>query len=180
MTHSLDVLKRLAYAAIPLAALGCTQSTTTDDVSEARQDVAEEQQDVAEARHEAMKPAIDSDESADIQDEQQDVAEAQADLRETENEHSATQARDAFTTEAQRALDEADRQIEALGTRADGEEGAARDMTQTHIDDLKTRREKLADAVDEMKGEDLMKWSNHRDHVQTAMAELNAKLGELR
>jgi hypothetical protein len=25
-----------------------------------------------------------------------------------------------------------------------------------------------------------MKWSNHRDHVQTAMTELNSKLRELR
>jgi chromosome segregation ATPase len=177
MTHS---LRRLAFAAIPLAALGCTQSTTSEDVSEARKDVAEEQKDVAEARHEAMKPTIDENEAADIQEEQQDVAEAQADLREAQTEFSATQARDAFAMEAQKALDEADRQIEALETRADGEEGAAHDMTQTHLDDLKTRREKLADALDDMKGEDLLKWSDHRDHVQTAMAELNAKLGELR
>jgi hypothetical protein len=177
MTHS---LKRFAFAAIPLAAIGCTQATTSEDVSEARQDVAEEQQDVAEARHEAMKPTIDEDETADIQEEQQDVAEAQADLRETQSEFSATQARDAFAMEAQKALDEADRHIGALETRVDGEEGVARDATQTQIDDLKTRREKLADALDDMKGEDLMKWSNHRDHVQTAMTELNSKLRELR
>jgi chromosome segregation ATPase len=177
MAHS---LRRLAFAAIPLAAFGCTQSTTSEDVSEARQDVAEEQQDVAEARHEAMKPTIDEDEAADIQEEQQDVAEAQSDLREAQTEFSATQARDAFAIEAQKALDEADRQIEALETRADGEEGAARETTQTHIDDLKTRRTNLADALDDMKGEELMKWSNHREHLQTAMAELNAKLGELR
>jgi hypothetical protein len=177
MTHS---FKRFAFAAIPLAALGCTQATTSEDVSEARQDVAEEQQDVAEARHEAMKPTIDADDAADIQEEQQDVAAAQADLRETQNEFSATQARDAFALDAQKTLDEADRQIEALDTRAEAEEGAARDLTQTHIDDLKTRREKLADAMDDMKGEDLMKWSDHRDHVQTAMTELNAKLAELR
>jgi hypothetical protein len=161
-------------------AWGCTQSTTPEDVAKARQDVREEQQDVAEARHEAMKPALDADEAENIQDEQQDVAEAKQDLAETQRDFQATQARDTFAVETQKSIDEADRQIKALEARHAKEEGATADATKLQIDDLKSRRASLAEALDDLKGEDLAKWQDHKESVQVAQKELNAKLREIR
>jgi hypothetical protein len=173
--------KRIAFCALPLLALGCTESTTTEDVSEARQDVAEEQQDLDEARHEAMKPTIDegvdADEADDIAEEQQDVNEARQDLAETERDFQATQARDQFALEAQTTLDEADRQIAALETQHDSEEGAAAEATQQKIDDLKSRRDRLSDAIDDMKGAELANWQTHKESVQMAEKELKDALG---
>jgi hypothetical protein len=180
MTHSFETLKRVAVTVLPLMALGCTESTTSEDVSEARQEVQEQQEELADARHEAMKPTIDEDAAEDVQEEQQDVAEAEADLSQTQQGYAATQARDTFALEAQKLVDEANRQIEALETRADAEEGAAKDATQTLIDDLKARRDRLDQAIDDMNGADLLKWSDHRANVESAMKELTDKLNEVR
>jgi hypothetical protein len=182
---SLQFLTRIAFAALPALALGCTESTTSEDVSEARQDVAEEQQDVADERHEAMKPTlgdetdasdIDAGEAEDIQEEKQDVADAQQDLAETERDFQATQARDAFALESQTALDEADQKIAALEARYDTEEGAAAEATQQQIDDLKSRRSRLAEALDDLKGADLKEWQSHKASVQLAASELQTAL----
>jgi hypothetical protein len=180
MTLSFETLKRIAIAAAPLALVGCTERTTSRDVSQARQEVAEQQQELDEARHEALKPAIDEGAVEDVQQEQQDVAEAQADLRETQQKFAATQARDAFSLEGQKLIDEADRQIDALKTRADAEEGAAKDVTHTLINDLQTRRDALSKAIDDMKGEELLRWSDHKDRVTSAMKELSDKLNDVR
>jgi hypothetical protein len=187
MTMTVKFFKHVAFSAVPVLALGCTQSTTSEDVSDARQevieeqqDVAEEQEDVADARHEAMKPTIDSDdvsaEQADVQEEQQDVAAAEAKLRETERDFNATQARDAFAMDAQAKLDEADRQLEALETRKDSETDAVAEATQIEIDQLTTARDGLKSAIDDLKGADLQHWQDHKQHVQTAMNDLIAKL----
>jgi hypothetical protein len=176
---SVRFFKHLVFA-VPLLALGCTESTTSEDVSEAREDVVEEQQDLDEARHEAMKPEIDDDEAEDVEEEAQDVAEAQAELNQTEREFAATQARDQFALQAEEVLAEANRHLETLETRHDDEEGAAADATQQQIDDLTTRRDRLDDAIDNLKGADLLKWSDHRDEVQAAMGEVQSKIDELR
>jgi hypothetical protein len=172
MSITVKTMPRIVFAALPLLVLGCTQRTTQEDVQAAREDVAEEQQDVDEARHEAMKPTIDADDAEDIQEEKQDVAEAQATLDRTENEAAATQARDAFALEAQKVLDSANRDIEALETRAGGEEGAVKEATERQIDDLKSKRDRLDQAIDDMNGADLLAWSNHRDSVQQAMQDV--------
>jgi hypothetical protein len=177
---SIKILKRIALSALPLLALGCTQSTTSKDVAEARRDVKEEQQDVAEARHEALKPAINGDEAAKIQEEQQDVTKAEQKLAETQRDFQATQARDAFALEVQKSLDQADLQIKALETRVKSEEGATAEATQRQIDELKSRRASLAEALDSLKGEDVTKWQEHKQNVQLAQNDLNAKLREFR
>jgi hypothetical protein len=177
---SIKLFKGVAACSLSLFALGCTESTTPEDVADARQEVSEQQQDVAEARHEAMKPALDADEAEDIQEEQQDVAEAKQDLAETQRDFQATQARDAFAVETQKTIEEADRQIEALEARHANEEGATADATKLQIDDLKSRRASLAEALDDLKGEDLAKWQDHKQSVQVAQNELNAKLREIR
>lgn len=176
MSVTMKTIRCLFVAALPLAALGCTQRTTSEDVQAAREDVREEQKDVADARHEAMKPAIDEKDAAKIQKEEKDVADAQANLAQKEKEATATQARDAFALNAQKVLDDANRQIEALEARVGNEQGAAKEATQQQINDLKTRRDRLDQAVDDMNGADLLKWSDHRDNVQLAMKELTDKL----
>jgi chromosome segregation ATPase len=171
---------RIALGAAAVLALGCTESTTQEDVADAQQDVAEEQQDVDEARHEAMRPTYDEDAAEDIQEEQQDVAEAQADLDQTQRDFQATQARDAFALEMQAKLDEADRQIEALEARADGEEDAVAEATQAQINELKAHRDQLAEALDNLKSEDLARWQEHKTVVETAANELNEELTTVR
>jgi hypothetical protein len=194
MAFSFRTLKHVSIAALPLAALGCTESTTSEDVTEARQEVQEQESELADARHEAMKPEIDDDdavgvndntvvdagEADDIQEEQQDVAEAQADLQQTETEYSATQARDAFALEGQKLIDEANRQLDALETRQDNEEGAVAEATQAQRDDLEGRRDRLDQAIDDMNGAELTQWSTHKSGVQSAMNELQEKLNEIR
>lgn len=196
MSFSFRTLKHVSIVALPLAALGCTESTTSEDVTEARQEVQEQESELADARHEAMKPTIDDgdavvvdangttvvdpDAADDIREEEQDVAEAQADLNQTQQEFAATQARDAFALEAQTLIDEANRQIDALETRHDNEEGAVAEATQAQIDDLQGRRDRLDQAIDDMNGAELMQWSEHKSHVQSAMSELQEKLNEIR
>jgi hypothetical protein len=195
MTFSFRTLKHVSIAALPLAALGCTESTTSEDVTEARQEVQEQESDVADARHEAMKPTIDddavvvdangntvvdADEAEDIREEEQDLAEARTDLNQTQQEFAATQARDAFALEAQKLVDEANRQIESLETRHDNEEGAVAEATQAQIDDLEGRRDRLDQAIDDMNGAELTQWSTHKSHVQSAINELQEKLNDIR
>lgn len=170
----------LLLAAMPLVAVGCTESTTSKDVADARQKVNEEQKDVDQARHEAMKPTIDESAAENIQKQERDVAEAKADLNETAQKHAATEARDAFALESQKVLDKADAEIKALKARIDSEEGVAKDATQQQIDDLQTRRDRLNDALTTVKKADLMQWSDHKAEVQTALAELTKKLGAQR
>jgi len=160
---------------MPLAALGCAQSTTSKDVADAQQKVQKEEGDVSQARREAMKPTIDEDAAQKIQKEQGDVAAAQSELNQKEREHAATQARDAFVLDAQKALDATDRKIDELKTRAGNEEAAVKDATQKQIDDLKARRERLSDAISKMKKADLLKWSDFKAEVQTAMGDLNGQ-----
>jgi hypothetical protein len=197
MTFSFRMLKHVSLAALPLAALGCTESTTSKDVTEATQEVQEQESELADARHEAMKPTIDDDdddavvvdangnavvdpdEAEDIREEEQDVAEARTDLNQTQQEFAATQARDAFALEAQKLIDEANRQIDALKTRHTSEEGAAAEATQAQIDDLEGRRDRLDQAIDDMNGAELMQWSEHKSHVQSAMNELQEKLNDI-
>jgi hypothetical protein len=170
----------LVLTAVLPFVVGCTESTTSKDVADARQKVADEQKDVEQTRREAMKPTIDEGAAQNIQKEERDVAAAKNELDETQRMHTATQARDAFALGAQKALDAADIQIKALKSRADSEEGAAKEATQQQIEDLQTRRDRLNDALGKLKKEDLMKWTDHRSEVQTAMAELTAKLGASR
>jgi DNA repair exonuclease SbcCD ATPase subunit len=175
---SILFFKRVAFVALPVFALGCTESTTSEDVSEARQDVQEEQQDVDELRHETLKPEIDEDLAEDIQEEQQDVTEAQTDLRETEQDFAATQARDSFINEAQASVDAANRRLEELETMKDSQEDAAAETTQKQIDDLEAHRDRLEEAISDMKSADLQQWDTHKSAVETAhqalVNELNA------
>lgn len=196
MTFSFRTLKHVSIAALPLAALGCTESTTSEDVTEARQELQEQESELADARHEAMKPTIDddnavvvdangnavidADEVEDIREEERDVAEARTDLDQAQQKFAATQARDAFALEGQKLIDEANRQIDSLETRHDNEEGAVAEATQAQIDDLEGRRDRLDQAIDDMNGAELMQWSEHKSHVQSAMNELREKLNEIR
>lgn len=170
------------------------QQDVSEAQTEARENIAEEQQDVAQTRREAMKPVLDDDAADDIRDEQQDVAEAQKegaedineeqqdvaeaqqDLAKTEQERQATVARDAFAAQIDRHLKAADDKIEQLENTADTQEGAAKEATQQKIDELQAARDKVKEAVDDMRGEELMKWQEHQRHVNTALTELNAKM----
>jgi DNA repair exonuclease SbcCD ATPase subunit len=172
------------------------QQDVAEVQTEAREDIAEEQQDVAETRREAMKPVLDDDAADDINAEQQDVAEAQEegseaiaeeqqdvteaqqDLAKIEQERQATVARDAFAAQIDRHLKAADDKIEQLENTADTQDGAAQEATQQKIDELEAARDKVKEAVDDMRGEELTKWQEHQRHVNTALTELNAKMNQ--
>jgi len=185
-----------AFAAgLAFAFAGCQESTTRSDVAEAREDLQEEQQDVAEAqqeaaedvadaqhdadqaRHESMKPVLENnatgevaetqaDANAEIRDEQKDVDEAAENLKKTEAEYQATQARDGFAKQADEQIKLADERIAQLEERHDNAEGAAGETIQLQIDSLKSQRNRVKEAVDDLKGEELMKWQDHQRTVQ--------------
>ncbi len=177
---STKIFKHVALVALPVFALGCTESTTSEDVADAQQDVQEKQQDVEELRHEAMRPQIDEDLSEEIQEEQQDVAEAQANLRETEQEFAATQARDSFINEAQATVAAANRRIDELETTEDRQEGAAAEATQRRMDDLAAARDRLEDAISAMQSADLMQWQTYTSAVEKAHQDLVDRLNATR
>jgi hypothetical protein len=177
---SFRTLSHLLVASLPVIAVGCTKETTSEDVAEARAVLREEQEDLDEARREAMKPVLEDEEAQEaIEEEQQDVDEAQGELNQTQRDFQANQARDAFALEVQKTLDEVDRQIAALETQKDSEEGAAADATQQQIDDLKERRDRVEEKLNEMKREELAQWETHKSDVQLAVNELKSKLDEI-
>lgn len=200
-------LHHVAIASLAFMAAGCQQSTTPDDVADARDDLREEQQDVAEVqregaadiadeqadvRHEAMKPALDDDvrdeqrdviaaeqdAKEEINEEQQDVRDAASELKQTEEELAATTARDAFVAETEVQLKTADDKIAAHKDQADNLEGAEKDALDAKIAKLQTERDALEDSLDSLKGADLLKWQDHQRDVQMHTTELNKMVQE--
>ncbi len=192
---SLKFTPHIVAAGLALGFAGCQESTTRSDVAEAREDLQEEKQDVAEAerdatenvadaqhdrdqaRHESMKPVLgdnateevadaQADANAEIRDEQQDVDEAATELKKMEAEYQATQAREDFVEQANQQIKLADERISQLEERHDNAEGAAAETLQTQIDALKSQRDRVQDAVDDLKGEELMQWQDHQRTVQ--------------
>ena len=101
-----------------------------------------------------------ADANAEVRDEQKDVDAAAADLKKTEAEHQATLARDGFAKQADQQIELADERIAQLEERHDNAEGADAEALQKQIDALKSQRDRVKDAVDDLKGEELMKWQD--------------------
>jgi cation transport regulator ChaC len=164
---TIRTIYHVAFASLALVAAGCQQSTTPDDVADAREELREQEQDVAEVeregaadiadeqadlRHETMKPALDEDArdeqrdvtaaqedaNAAIKEEQQDVRDAARDLKQTEEELAATTARDAFAAETEAQLKAADDKIAAWKDEAGKLEGAEKDAVDAKIQKLQT------------------------------------------
>lgn len=205
MIVTIKMLRRalaLTFSGVLFCALGCADSTTQEDVADAREEVREEQQDVAEAKEEAneniaeaqdntqeytaSKPVTD-DEAADahaelaetqqeaaedIKDEQEDVAAAQADLRTEEQRLAATQARDAYVQEIEGQLASIEKDIEQMKEQASNAEGANKDELDQKIAGMEAHHDRVQEALDDLKSADINEWQNHRQHVRTAMQEL--------
>lgn len=168
------------------------------DVAEAQRDanekVADAQHDLDEARHEAMKPVLNGDSTAEvadaqekvadakadanakIRDEQHDVDQAAAELRAKEAEFQATQARDRFAKQAEQQVTLADERIAQLEERHDAAEGDAATALETQINALKSQRDRVNDAINDLQGEELMKWQAHQRVVQQEISTLQQLL----
>lgn len=97
MSVTIQTLRRslaVALTGVALIATGCADSTTPQDVSDARENLREEQQDVAEARQEAQENIADAREDARevivnkpiTEEANEEMVEAQRDLAEARQE----------------------------------------------------------------------------------------------
>jgi uncharacterized coiled-coil DUF342 family protein len=136
---------------------------TEDDAAEMREDAREANQEVAEARQDAAEA---------IAEEEADVAHAQAELKTEEQRLKATQERDAYVKEVEGQLDVMAKDIDGLEEQAANAEGADKDAINLQIENLNAQHDRVQEALSDLKSADLASWQNHRQHVRTAMQNL--------
>jgi hypothetical protein len=188
-----------ALAGIALVVSGCADSTTREDVADAREELREEQADLAEARQEAQdevadareearehtvgKPVLEddavearqelaetrADAEAEIADERQDVQSAAADLRTEQQRLQATQARDAYVNDVENRLAEIEKNIEQMESQAGQSEATDKESLELRVDSLKDQHQRAQEALEALKDADLASWENHKQQVRTAM-----------
>jgi len=151
-----------------LAACSSPETVTRDDVITARRQADEERQESVEARNEARQQ---------IQKEDAEARAAKEKADEVERHHNAIQARDAFIMEAENKLKIADQRIEELREIAEAQEGDEKAETETRIEQLKSARQLVSDALEPLKHANVLSWEDYRDEVDKALAELLNKLG---
>jgi len=204
---------RLTFPALVGAALvasGCEESTTQDDVSDARQELREEQQEtaetiregreqVAEAQREAQpytvnKPVLEEDAiearedvaearqgaNEDVRDQAQEQNAAAVELRTEEQKLAATKARDAYVNQAERALADAEVRIKQLEESASSAEGTAKDAIDRQLEALNGQHDRAEEAIAELKDAELASWQAHQENVRVAMQGLNTSLNQVR
>ncbi len=208
MTTTMATIRKVfpaLVAGVALIATGCAESTTKEDVADAREELQEQQQDVAEAQrdaqdeiadarqdateHTASKPVTDDaaearqdvaearqDANEQIADEQQDVREAKAELRTEEQKLQATRARDAYVKEVESKLAAIENQIDQMEEEAAAAEGAEKDAINLRMEQLQAQHDRAEKALDQLKNADLAEWLNHRQHVRVALQELESNV----
>jgi chromosome segregation ATPase len=197
-------------AGVALVAAGCAESTTQKDVADARKELREEQQETAETVRDAQKDVADARRDAapytvnkpinsqDAAEARQDVADAQhkaneqirdqvenqneavVELKTAEQQLAATKARDAFVADAERKLADAEARIDQLKATASSAEGTAKENLDRHINSMQSQHDRAADALSNLKSAKLAEWQAHREHVRTAMQDLNNSLTTVR
>lgn len=162
--------KNLVLGAVPLAALafvGCNETTTQDDVREARKDYAEKVDDVREAKRDADK---------DVNEEVREAEEARAKLNKTEADFRSEQFRTDYVTQAERRLEAIDASIKDLNDRASKLEGDAETRMKDAIDRADEKRDIADDRLKELKSADVEAWPVKRDDVEKAMADAEMEI----
>jgi chromosome segregation ATPase len=197
-------------AGLALVASGCAESTTEQDVADARQELRKEQQetaetvregqrDVAEARRDAQpytvnKPVTDEDAAEarqdvaeaqheanrEIRDQVQDQNEAADELRTAEQQLAATKARDAFVMDAEKKLADVETRIDELKANASAAEGTAKETLDRQIDALQNQHDRVEEALGNLKTAKLADWPAHRRNVRLAMQDLASSMNKLR
>jgi hypothetical protein len=195
---------------LSLGVFGCAESTTRDDVADAREDLREEQQDTQEAMREgqeeiadarqdaqpytANRPVMDEDateaqqEVADarqdvqeeVADQRQEEQQASANLRNTQQQYQATQARDAFVKDSETKLAHIEVEINRLKESADSAEGQQADALNKRIETLENQHARAEEALEELKGAELAQWQAHQEPVRVALNELSQGVSNVR
>jgi hypothetical protein len=193
-------------AGVALIAVGCQESTTSDDVSDARENVREEQRETAETVRDAQKDVADARRDAqpysvnkpvtgearqdiadaqheakqDIAEQKQDEREAVVELKTVEQKAAATKARDSFVAATEQQLADAEARINQLKSTASSAEGANKDALDRQIDTLDNQHDRVEEALGNLKTAKLEEWQTHRQHVRMAMQDLNNSMANLR
>lgn len=151
-------------------AIGCNESVTPKDVDAAKKKADQEAREAADAR--AQSP----DNTDKVKAEEAEARDAERKLKETEMKAAATTARDGYVGQIDARMKAADAKVDELQKVASGQDGAAKDVTQKKIDDIKAKRERVDEAVGKMKAAELLLWEQHRAEVQRLTDELNAAI----
>jgi chromosome segregation ATPase len=195
----------MSLAALALILAGCTESTTQKDVAQAERKLRDAQQNTREAQleaqqnvataqkeaHQVNRPVIDQEAVVDanrniaearregaenVAEQRKDEREAAEKLQKTQREFQATQARDNFAKDAQMKLDDAEKRIDALEAQARNLSGAEKDALDARIKALNEKHDAAKDALSDLKGADLDKWTVHQGTFQSAMQDLTRDL----
>ena len=197
-------------AGLALVAAGCAESTTERDVADAREDLREEQKETADAAREGQQEVADArcdaqpytvnkpvtgedaaearqevadaqhEAKQDLAEQKQDEAEAAIELRTAEQQLAATKARDAFVTETEKKLADAEARIDALKSSASAAEGTAKENFDRQIETLQGQHDQAEEALSNLKSAKLAEWQIHRRHVRTAMQQLDTNMNNIR
>lgn len=107
-----------------------------------------------------------------IEEQRQRVAEAKRDAAETEEQLNQEQARDKFLIDCKAAIDQANRSIEKLETEQNAATEAQQAELEQQINTIASKRDALQSKINDIRGAEVMQWSDHQEAAQEAMDEL--------
>ncbi len=176
-------------AVFGLAAVGCDDQVTMNDVNAARDEVKEQAEEVreaeADAREEIAEEQADVDEvvreeNEEIADERRDLAEAQAEANKVERQFANQEQRKAFIEQHRVALDDADARLDALETEANNiDDDAAQKARENELETVRAAYDDANDKFGELDATDEDNWSAEQAAFAAAFQRLQQAMSKL-
>ena len=195
----------LAAGFVALGLFGCGENTTRNDVAaaqekaraeeqksaqareEAQKELAAKQQKVEASRREAMKPVLNTEEELQktreqqaqkIQKQDEKTRAAQENVAKTEEKFTTEKDRDAYITNAEARIKDADERIELLGKQSKDLQGDAKKSADLKIDELKQARDRVKTELSKTKSAETLQWHEHRSETDLALMKLHDLMQE--
>jgi len=108
-----------------------------------------------------------------IEGQREKVVDAKRDAADKEARLANEQSRDKFLIDCKAAIDLANRAVEKLQTEKNAADEAGKKALDDHINAIKSKRDALQAKISDIRGADVMRWSDHKADAQQAMDELN-------
>ncbi len=183
-----------------LALAGCDQNTTQKDVAaaqdkaraeerkseqareDAQKELAAKQQKVEESRHEVMKPVLNTEEELQktrdqqaekIQKQDEKTRAAEENAAKTQEKFKVEKDRDAYVTNAEARIKDADERIDLLGKQSKDLQGDAKKAADLKIDELKQARDRVKSELSKTKSAETLQWQDHRAETDQALTRLH-------
>lgn len=168
-----------------------------DEVKREEGRAIDEEKREAEQAHLTNKPVVGDDPNEGAREESREVGRAQGTaedrireqekrLEEAKRKEAETkgrleleQSRDTFLIDCKAAIDQANRAVEKLQIKKNAASESEQESLDEQIINLKTKRDALQGKINDIRGAELMRWSDHRGAAQKTMDELNRESGNV-